>query len=145
MQARVQPVTFDQHGDDRGQLIAIETASRLVPFEVRRCYYIFDTTPGTVRGLHAHKELRQLLFCVNGSCTIKCELPDGRVESHVLDWPNKGLVIEGPVWRVMENFSKGAVLVVLASEHYSEEDYIRDYDEYVRIYGIDRGDPSPRQ
>lgn len=126
----VKTMTFTAHGDARGQLIALESLSEQVPFEVRRVYYIFDTTPGTVRGNHAHKNLKQVLICVSGACTIECELPDGTRVQHRLDWPDRGLLIEGLVWREMKEFSKDAVLLVLASEHYDEADYIRDYDVF---------------
>lgn len=130
MNANVATLEFPMHGDDRGQLIAVEAASDVIPFDVKRVYYIFDTTPGTVRGNHAHQNLRQVLVCVSGACTIVCELPDGLIVEHHLDWPNKALLIEGLVWRQMKNFSKGAVLLVLASEHYDEADYIRNYDDF---------------
>lgn len=130
MDAKVQDVKFPMYGDERGQLIALEGASEMVPFEVKRVYYIFDTTPETVRGNHAHKELKQVLICVSGACTIVCESPDGTRTEHLLNWPDKGLLIEGLVWRQMKNFSKDAVLMVLASEHYTESDYIRDYADF---------------
>lgn len=130
MKANVSTLEFVPHGDERGQLIAVEALSDEIPFEVKRAYYIFDTTPGTVRGNHAHKKLRQVLICVSGACTIVCELPDGTIVEHQLDWPDKALLIEGLVWRQMKSFSKGAVLFVLASEHYDESDYIRDYDAF---------------
>lgn len=130
MKALVQEVHFTPHGDDRGQLIALEGKSSLVPFDVKRMYYIFDTTPGTIRGKHAHLNLKQVLICVSGACTIVCELPDGTVSEHRLDWPDRGLLIEGLVWREMKDFSKDAVLLVLASEHYDEADYIRDYSVF---------------
>ena len=104
-----------------------------VPFEVKRMYYIFDTTPGTVRGNHAHKALKQMLICVSGACTIVCEMPDGTKSEHRLDWPDKGLLIEGLVWRQMKDFSKDAVLIVLASEHYDESDYIRNYTVFKKL------------
>lgn len=130
MKANVAMLEFPIHGDDRGHLIAAEASSDTIPFDVKRVYYIFDTTPGTVRGNHAHQNLRQALVCVSGACTIVCELPDGSIVEHQLDWPNKALLIEGLVWRQMKNFSKGAVLLVLASEHYDETDYIRDYLQF---------------
>ena len=128
--ALVKELTFSPHGDARGQLIAVESLSDLIPFEVKRMYYIYDTTPGTIRGKHAHKVLKQVLICVSGACTIECEMPDGTVVEHRLDWPNRGLLIEGLVWRQMKDFSKDAVLIVLASEHYDEADYIRDYNQF---------------
>ena len=135
MIATVREIQFSQHGDERGKLIALESLTELVPFEVKRVYYIFDTTPGTVRGKHAHKVLKQVLICVSGACTIECEMPDGGRSVHRLDWPDRGLLIEGLVWRNMKEFSKDAVLLVLASEHYDEADYIRDYDEFRKMCG----------
>ena len=128
--AIVREISFTPHGDARGQLIALESMSAEVPFDVKRVYYIFDTTPGTVRGKHAHKELRQVLICLSGACTIECEMPNGSRSVHRLDWPDKGLLIEGLVWREMKEFSKDAVLMVLASEHYDEADYIREYQVF---------------
>lgn len=139
MKANVSTLEFSMHGDERGQLIAVEALSHDIPFEVKRVYYIFDTTPGTVRGNHAHKNLQQVLICVSGACTITCELPDGRVVEHQLDWPNKALLIEGLVWRQMTSFSKGAVLLVLASEHYDEADYIRDYEVFKEVAKVSTG------
>ena len=140
MVANVREVQLPWHGDERGKLIALEGLSELVPFEVRRVYYIFDTTPGTVRGKHAHKALRQLLICVSGACTIECEMPDGTKSEHRLDWPDCGLLVEGLVWRNMKEFSKDAVLLVLASERYDEADYIRDYGEFKRLIRQESGD-----
>ena len=131
----VRELLFEPKGDERGQLIPFEGASELVPFEVKRVYCIFDTTPGTVRGRHAHRALKQVLVCVSGACTVVCELPDGTRSEHRLDWPTKGLLVEGLVWREMKDFSKDAVLMVLASEHYDTGDYIRDHAEFLREAG----------
>ena len=133
--ASVKEITLESHGDERGKLIPLEASGVEVPFEVKRVYYIFDTTPGTVRGKHAHRQLKQLLVCVSGACTIVCEMPDGTRSEHRLDWPTKGLIIEGVVWREMKDFSKDAVLMVLASEHYDPADYIRDYAAFRRECG----------
>jgi len=135
MKAFVNQINFTSHGDNRGQLIALESFSAQIPFDVKRVYYIFDTTPGTVRGKHAHKALRQVLICLSGACTIECEMPDGVRNEYRLDWPDKGLLIEGLVWREMKDFSKDAVLLVLASEHYDETDYIREYDAFRKECG----------
>ena len=129
----VRNIEFSPHGDNRGQLIALEALSDEIPFDVKRVYYIYDTTPGTIRGKHAHRELKQVLICVSGACTIECELPDGSKTQHRLDWPDRGLLIEGLVWREMKEFSKDAVLLVLASEHYDESDYIRSYDSFLKL------------
>ena len=135
MLANVKEVVFPIRGDERGRLIVQESLSDLVPFEIKRTFFIFDTTPGTVRGNHAHHRNRQMLICVSGACTIDCEMPDGTKSSHRLDWPDKGLLIEGMVWHCMKEFSKDAVLLVLASEHYNEADYIRDHGEFLRSVG----------
>lgn len=134
--SRVEEVKFPVRGDERGRLVIQEEMSALIPFEIKRTFFIFDTTPGTVRGMHAHYKNRQMLICVSGACTIKCEMPDGTKSEHRLDWPDKGLLIEGMVWHTMEEFSKDAVLLVLASEHYDEKDYVRNYDEFKRIVSV---------
>lgn len=122
---------FKVLGDERGSLIALEGGSPSVPFDVKRVYYIYGTTPGVTRGKHAHYALKQVLICVNGSCDIV--LDDGRTRQTVrLDNPAKGLFIDGFIWREMTNFSPDCVLLVLASEHYDEADYIRDYAQFLR-------------
>ena len=95
---------------------------------------MYDTTPGVARGHHAHKQLEQILICVHGQCKIK--LDDGHdIEVVNLDQPNKGLYVANNIWREMFDFSDGAVLMVLASEYYSEDDYIRNYDEFLKFIG----------
>ena len=127
----VKKYTFPSHGDDRGQLVAIETMKD-IPFEVKRVYYIYDTLPGVRRGFHAHLELAQLLLCVHGSCKI--HLDNGFDTAEVLlDKPNEGLYISNDMWREMYDFSDGAVLLVLASRHYDESDYIRNYEEFIKL------------
>lgn len=133
MLANVKEVKFPTRGDERGRLIVQEGGGDLVPFEIKRTFFIFDTTPGIVRGNHAHHKNRQMLICTSGACTIDCEMPDGTKTSHRLDWPDKGLLVEGMVWHQMKEFSKDAVLLVLASEHYDESDYIRSYDEFLKM------------
>lgn len=124
---------FQQHGDERGQLIALEEGKD-VPFEVKRVYYMYDTKDGVRRGFHAHKSLEQILICVHGSCKIL--LDDGREKADVvLDCPYEGLYVSNVMWREMYDFSPDAVLMVLASEYYDECDYIRDYDEFLKYIG----------
>lgn len=121
--------TFPPHGDDRGQLVAIE-ATKDLPFAVKRVYYIYDTLPGVRRGFHAHLNLQQILLCVNGSCKI--HLDNGTDTAEVtLDKPNEGLYISNDMWREMYDFTPGTVLLVLASEYYDEADYIRNYDVFL--------------
>lgn len=122
---------FQQHGDERGQLVALEEMKD-IPFEIKRVYYMYDTKEGVRRGFHAHKSLEQILICIHGSCKI---LLDNGIEKKVvsLEKPYEGLYISSATWREMYDFSPDAVLMVLASDIYREEDYIRDYDEFLKI------------
>ena len=122
---------FLPHGDDRGQLIAIEEQKDL-PFDIKRVYYIYDTLPGVRRGFHAHRNLEQILVCVSGSCKI--HLDDGHDTAEViLDEPTTGLYISNDTWREMYDFVPGTVLLVLASEYYDESDYLRDYNDFMAM------------
>ncbi len=116
-------------GDDRGSLVALE-GNETVPFRIERAYFLFGTKQGVSRGFHAHRRLRQLAVCVAGSCRMV--LDDGvRREEAWLDSPTRGLVIRSMVWREMHDFTSDCVLLVLASEHYDEIDYIRDYGRFL--------------
>ena len=122
-------VDFKTNGDDRGSLIAIEEGYN-TPFEIKRVYYIFDTKEGVERGFHAHINLKQMAIVVKGSCTFVLDNGITREEIE-LNNPKQGLLIEGLIWREMKNFSPDCVLVVLASEHYDESDYIRNYNKFL--------------
>ena len=125
----VRTFEFEEHGDERGVLISLEE-QRNIPFEIRRCYFMYNLLPGVRRGFHAHKTLRQVLVCVRGSCKIL--LDDGTEKVVVpLDRPNKGLYITADTWREMFDFSEDAVLMVLADQLYDESDYIRNYDAFL--------------
>lgn len=127
----VKKYLFQQHGDARGQLVALEELKD-IPFEIKRVYFMYDTVEGVRRGYHAHRKLEQILFCVHGSCKI--HLDNGHEKKEViLDRPYEGLYIANNMWREMYDFSPDAVLMVLASEYYSEDDYIRDYDEFMKF------------
>ena len=120
---------FQQHGDERGQLVALEEFKD-IPFEIKRVYYMYDTGEGIHRGFHAHKTLKQILICIHGSCKVL--LNNGEEKKIVsLEKPYEGLYIAHNMWREMYDFSPDAVLMVLASEYYDESDYIRDYDEFL--------------
>jgi len=131
VQARFELVNFKTLGDDRGSLIAIEEGYN-APFEIKRVYYIFDTQEGVERGFHAHINLKQMAIVVKGSCTFVID--NGQTKEEVeLNSPNQGLLIEGLIWREMKNFSPDCVLMVLASEHYDESDYIRNYSQFMEL------------
>lgn len=133
---QIKKYTFQIHGDDRGQLIALEEMKD-IPFEIKRVYYMYDTVDGVRRGFHAHKCLEQILICIHGSCKIL--LDNGKEKEIVpLDKPYEGLYVSNDVWREMYDFSPDAVLMVLASEFYDESDYIRDYDEFIKY--VNRND-----
>ncbi len=128
---------FEEHGDERGILISLEE-NRNIPFEIRRCYFMYNTLPGVRRGFHAHKTLRQVLVCVRGRCSIL--LDDGTEKRVVeLDRPNKGLYITANTWREMFDFSDDAVLMVLADQLYDEGDYIRNYGAFLSYLESLRG------
>jgi dTDP-4-dehydrorhamnose 3,5-epimerase-like enzyme len=121
-------IDFALRGDERGSLIALE-AGKDVPFAIRRAYYIFGTKQGVSRGFHAHRRLSQLLVAVNGSCRLIVD--DGRERAEItLDRPDRGLIVEGLVWREMHEFSSDCVLLVLADQHYDASDYLRTYKEF---------------
>ena len=120
---------FQPHGDERGQLVALEEFKD-IPFRIKRVYYMYDTGEGIHRGFHAHKTLKQILICIHGSCKVL--LDNGEEKKIVsLEKPYEGLYISHNMWREMYDFSPDAVLMVLASEYYDESDYIRDYDQFL--------------
>lgn len=129
----VQWIDFQTLGDERGSLVALEIGrEKAVPFEIKRVYYIYRTGQGVSRGYHAHKDLKQVAICVAGSCRMV--LDDGHIREEIwLDCPTKGLLIESMIWREMHDFSEDCVLLVLASEHYDEGDYIRHYEEFLKL------------
>lgn len=115
--------------DKRGKLAVFENGNNC-PFEVKRTYCIFDVNGNEERGFHAHKKLEQICVCLKGSCDFV--LDDGKEQkTFLLDSPQKGLYIGKKYWHFMKNFSKDCVLLVLASEHYDESDYIRNYEEFL--------------
>lgn len=129
-------IQFQKHGDERGQLVALENGKE-IPFETKRVYYMFETLKDVRRGFHAHKTLQQILICTSGSCKI--HLDDGTETAEItLDKPYEGLFIGSNLWREMYDFSPDAVLMVLASQMYDEGDYIRNYDEFLKFVKGDK-------
>ncbi len=128
-------VELDKHHSDRkGNLTVVENGVTL-PFDVKRVYYLYDIPGGESRGSHAHKELEQLIVAASGS--FKVTLDDGSVKrSFFLNHPYQGLYVKPGLWRDLEDFSSGAVCMVLASDIYLAEDYIRDYNVFLKFRGI---------
>ncbi|MEZ9864930.1 sugar 3,4-ketoisomerase [Vibrio breoganii] len=126
-------IFFNNIGDERGSLVSLEQYKN-IPFEIKRIYYIFDTKNGVARGFHAHYNLEQVIVCLKGSVTFV--LDDGmKKESITLTSPTTGLHIQGLKWREMHDFSEDCVLMVIASELYDEDDYIREYDLFLDKVG----------
>lgn len=124
-------IEFKVMGDERGSLISLEEEKN-IPFILKRVYYIYGTETSTVRGKHAHVNLQQVAICVSGSC--KFLLDDGNTKETVeLNSPNVGLYIGKNIWREMYDFSPNCVLVVLANDYYNENEYIRNYEEFLKL------------
>ena len=123
-------ISFNRFDGEFGALTAIE-GNDSVPFEIRRVYYITQVPGDVTRGFHSHRHLEQVLLCLNGSVKIRVKTPYEEEIVPLTD-DSKGLYIGHMVWREMFDFTPGAVLMVLASEHYTEDDYIRDYGVYMK-------------
>lgn len=122
-------IKFKDISDKYGHLTAIE--GRIdIPFDIKRTYYITRVLEDIRRGFHAHRKLHQVLVCLNGSVKVKTKNPNDEEEYELCD-PSVGLYIGPYVWREMFDFTDGSVLLVLASEYYDEDDYIRNYDFYL--------------
>ncbi len=115
--------------DPRGNLTVAESIKN-IPFDIKRVYWVYDVPSGEHRGGHAHKQCKELLVAVSGSFTVT--LDDGNEKhTYLLNHPYQGLFIDVNIWRTLDDFSSGAVCLVLASEMFEEEDYIRDYNDYL--------------
>lgn len=119
------------HSDRKGNLSVVENGVTL-PFDVKRVYYLYDVPGGESRGAHAHRALSQLIVAASGSFSVT--LDDGKVKrTFLLNRPYQGLLVVPGIWRDLNDFSSGAVCMVLASEKYDKSDYIRDYDEFLDL------------
>lgn len=115
--------------DVRGNISVIE--KDILPYPIKRVYYLYDIPSNAHRGGHAHIELQQCLIALSGSFDVVLDDGEQRTVIH-LNKPDKGLIIPSGIWRELENFSSGAVCLVIASEEYNESDYIRDYNEFLK-------------
>ena len=130
-------IELDKHHSDRKGNISVVENGKTLPFDVKRVYYLYDVPGGESRGSHAHKELEQLIVAASGS--FRVTLDDGNVKrSFFLNRPYQGLYVKPGLWRDLDDFSSGAVCMVLASEVYHAEDYIRDYDGFLRFRKINK-------
>lgn len=130
------------HSNRKGNLSVVENDIS-VPFDVKRTYYLYDVPGGESRGGHAHKGLHQFIVAVSGSFSVT--LDDGSIKrTYTLNRPYKGLLVVPGIWRTLDDFSSGAVCMVLASERYSEDDYIRSYKEFIKFKNIQEDDTSTR-
>ena len=121
---------FTDFGDERGKLVVIESA-QAIPFRIERVFYIYDSDSTVVRGQHANRESEFVLINVAGKSKVR--ITDGADEIIVkLDKPMMGVYIPKMIWKDMYEFSPDSVLLVLASTHYDSEEYIRDYEEYLK-------------
>lgn len=130
-------IELDKHHSERkGNLSVVENGVTL-PYDVKRVYYVYDVPGGESRGSHAHKTLSQLIVAASGS--FRVTLDDGKVRrTFFLNRPYQGLLVHPGLWRDLEDFSSGAVCMVLASDVYKEEDYIREYDDFLKFRGVEK-------
>ncbi|GGC94142.1 FdtA/QdtA family cupin domain-containing protein [Flavobacterium sp.] len=129
----IELITIPKIEDYRGNIAIVEKST--IPFEIRRVYYLFDIPSSATRGGHAHKEQLELLIPLSGSFDVVVN--DGKNKLTItLNKPDKGLLIKNNIWRELENFSSGAVCLVISSGEYIEEDYIRNFEEYKDYLGL---------
>jgi len=125
----IQIITISKIEDSRGNLSVIE--KNILPYEMKRVYYLYDVPGGAERGGHSHIDQQEFLVALSGSFEVV--MHDGISETTVtLNIPNKGLLIPTGIWRELKNFSSGSVCLVIASDTYLEEDYIREFDEFLQ-------------
>lgn len=123
-------IELDKHHHEKGNISVVENGTTL-PFDIRRTYYLYDVPGGESRGGHAHKELSQLIIAASGSFTVTLDDGDNQ-KTFMLNRPYQGLYVVPGIWRTLEDFSSGAVCLVLASHKYDETDYIREYNDFLK-------------
>jgi WxcM-like, C-terminal. len=124
-------IELDKHHHEKGNITVVENGNT-VPFHVKRSYYLYDVPGGASRGGHAHRELRQLIIAASGSFDVT--LDDGQLKrTFKLNRPYQGLLVVPGIWRELDDFSSGSVCLVLASMVYEESDYIRNYEDFLKI------------
>lgn len=129
---QVRMLEFPVNGDERGHLVIVEGMQN-IPFEMKRLFYIFGSDPEVVRGQHANRKSQFVLINVAGTSKVKVKDGRGNEAIYCLNRPHTGLFIPTMVWKDMYDFSEDSVLLCISDEHYDPEEYIRDYDEYVKV------------
>ena len=127
---KVKMLEFSQKGDQRGHLVIVE-GNQDIPFSIKRCFYIYGSSKDVVRGKHANRKTEFVLINVAGTSKVKVKDGEGNEAIFCLNRPHTGIYLPTMVWKDMYDFSEDSVLLVLASEHYNPDEYIRDYSEYV--------------
>lgn len=140
---QIKLIDFPKVQDHRGNLSYVEE-ERHVPYAIRRVYYLYDVPGGAVRGGHAHRRLQQTIIALSGSFDVLVD--DGVTQkSYHLNRSFQGLYLPCMTWRELDNFSSGSVCMVLASDYYQEEDYIRHYKDFLQELGLDVSEPRPQR
>ena len=129
---QVEMLEFTEKGDERGHLVIVE-GNRDIPFDIQRIFYIYGSDADVVRGQHANRRTEFVLINVAGTSKVRVRDGKGNEALYSLNRPHTGIYLPNMIWKDMLDFSEDSVLLVLASEHYDPEEYIRDYDEFVRI------------
>lgn len=126
-------VSLQRIVDDRDGTLCIMNSLKEIPFGISRVYFINNLdSQSSIRGKHAHRQLEQVIFCINGSFTLT--LDDGTVQQSIeMKHENEGIILGPMLWHTMHDFSSGCVLLVAASDYYDESDYIRNYDEFLSL------------
>ena len=128
---KVKMLEFPQKGDERGHLVIVE-GNKDIPFDIKRAFYIYGSDAGVVRGQHANRESEFVLINLAGRSKVKVKDGKGNEAIYCLNRPHTGIYIPTMVWKDMYDFTPDSVLLVLASTHYDANEYIRDYDEFIK-------------
>lgn len=129
---KVKMLEFPQRGDERGHLVIVE-GGQDIPFDIKRAFYIYGSDSNVIRGQHANRRTEFVLINVAGQSKVKVKDGEGNEAIYCLNRPHTGIYLPTMVWKDMYDFSEDSVLLVLASEHYDDTEYIRDYSEFIKI------------
>ena len=129
---KVKMIEFPQRGDERGHLVVVE-GNRDIPFEIKRAFYIYGSDKNVVRGNHANRQSEFVLINVAGTSKIRIKDGKGNEVVYTLNRPHTGVYLPNMVWKEMYDFSEDSVLLVLSNTYYNPDEYIRNYDEYVKV------------